>query len=287
MLHRYKLTLLLTMIAGCTRAVPASGPVPTPANSTHPLSATGWRIIPTTEPQEYRSIVNTTLELDSASTRIRDTVTVHARFTLSLRRFPTLVVVSGSVDAFSIEAGSRIGVPVRLTTLPLSFAGRVTAKGLTLEPVGGQTKDQTTDCANPELTALGIVERSLMVIPEELQHGVSWTDSSSMTGCTGSVPVTVISIRTYEVLGETDYAGTIVIALKRTDRKYFGGEGTQGQHRVIMKAEGSGSGVVYVSRITGTMVYYEGEQNAIVTVTSSGLNYRFIQTLKEKTAAVR
>lgn len=295
MSYRYRSALLLITVAGCTRTVPTPEPAPRPADSTQPLSSTSpiigpgsrWRITSSIEPQEYSSIVNTTLELDSASARIHDTVTVHTRFTLSLKRLPTSVTISGSIEAFSIAAGNRVGAPTQLIVLPLSFSGQVNARGLTLKRVAGQTSGQTTDCVNPGITAISTVQRNLVIVPEELQRGASWTDSSSTTGCSGSIPVIVTSIRTYSILGETEYAGDSAIALKKTDRTYFNGEGAQDQHRIIVKGEGSGSGVLYVTRSTGMMIDYESKHNTVVTITSSGQNQRFIQIVKEKTVAVR
>jgi hypothetical protein len=101
--------------------------------------------------------------------------------------------------------------------------------------------------------------------------------------CSGGIPVTAISNRTYQVLGEGVIGSTPVILLERHDRSSSTGEGSSGQHRVSIQADAVGSGQVAIDRVTGILVDDLSTYSTSITIRSSGRIQKFTQAVKEHT----
>ncbi len=225
------------------------------------------------------------LELQSDTAAMRATVTTSAGFTLSASRETGLTRIRGTLDSFSTQTNGRIVAADPPLAVPLAFTGRLVAGGFHLDSLNGQAPG-TGDCRNPGLNNLSPLRQSLVAVPLTLAPGTAWVDSSTVTVCSGSVPLQLSAVKSYRVSGEGNRNGAPVIIIDRTDRFTASGEGTQGQHRVTVTTRGSGSAKVYVDRTTGFLNSSEGEQQAQVTITASGRTQAFIQTVKEQTVVV-
>ena len=287
----FRLALSLLAIS-CTRAASAPEPVLGPDTGTPttapPAASSGksWTITPGTQPRRYVSTASITLELLSDTAAVRDVITQRARFTLLTASASGSTSFLGSIDALTTDAGARIestGAPV---AFPVTFTGHIANRAVILDALNGQSRKSQTECSDPALSALSVVHRNIIILPAQLLQGMTWTDSTSISGCNGNIPVTTLSIRTYRVLGEAESEGRPAILIDRIEKTFSTGEGSENQHRILITTEGTGAGKIYVDRASGMLLDSEGEQRADITLRGGRLQ-RFRQTVKERTTAER
>ena len=246
-----------------------------------------WALTPDENFHSYTSKAVTTLELREEAGMVRDSFAVTLDFTMRIHRNTESSRVTGTLDRLQREAGNRASQAEPPVAMPFSFTGRVTSGGLFLDSAGGHAVATVADCESAGLNQMGVVQRNLSVVPLMLQTGTSWIDSSTVTICSGSIPVEFTSVRTYTVAGEIRESGDGAIVVERSERTRATGEGTQGQHRVGLQATGSGSARLFLEPATGLLRLAEGESRTAITIRSSGRQQQFVQTVKERTTRVR
>lgn len=208
---------------------------------------------------------------------VRDPITVITAF--SIRQYPNQDRISGAVTR--VEIG---GTDADSTgTLPFAFAGAFRNGGVVLDSINGQPVGSFIDCQNLALNRMSAVQRNLVRPPATISQGQTWTDSATVTSCSGSMPVEITTIRAYRVLGETGG----VVTIERSDRMVAAGQGAQGQHRITLQAQGTGLARLDLDRLTGELSEASGEFRSEVTVGSSGRLQHFRQTVRERTQLAR
>jgi hypothetical protein len=145
----------------------------------------------------------------------------------------------------------------------------------------GQASQSYADCSKDALSTTGAVQRAVIALPLVLHKDMVWTDSATTNSCSGSIPVTSTTVRRYRVVGETSGSNRGVL-LERQDRTTLSGEGSQGQHRVRLKSDGSGTAQVVIDAETGAVLESNGVHTASVVVTASGRDQRFTQRTREQ-----
>ena len=287
--NRYFRLSIAFLALGCSSTASSPGPVLGPApNASAPgvslpgSSGRSWTITPATEPRRYSSTATVSLELVSDSATIREAITQRTRFTLLTGSASGSTSFLGSVEALSTDTPARIGQPAPLPVFPISFTGHIVNGTITLDALNGQSAVASMQCSNPAVSALNVVQRNVIILPTQLTQGMTWRDSTTAAGCSGSIPITTISIRNYRVIGEIEVSGRAAIAIERTEKTLSTGEGSENQHRVLLRTEATGNTKIYVDRFSGALLSSEGEQRADVTV-AAGRAQRFKQTVKETT----
>ena len=260
--------------------------------SPEPVAATGesnpvlntrsaWTIISDTRQHQYRAVSSSLLELSDTAGITRDSITAVVDFTLSMNRVPEALSYSATVVSMSAQGGVKTGTAMS-ARLPFSFGGRFSQSQLTLEPSPGQPASVLTDCSNEALSSTPVIQRAIVPMPLALQKDMTWTDSVSTVTCSGSIPVTSVAVRRYRVVGETIRRQTAGILLERQDKTTSAGEGSQGQHRIRLRSDGSGTAQLIVDSQTGALVESNATHTATVVITSSGRDQRFTQRTREK-----
>ncbi len=288
MLNRSSKLVVFFLAAACTRAstVPGSSveiadPMTSaPASTGSPRQS--WSIIAGTLPLEYSSTVTTTLELLSDSAAIHESVLQRSRFTLLTASASGSTSFLGSIHDLSTEAGNRIGQPDVRLSFPITFTGHVLNGVIVLDALNGQARKSREDCSDPALSALSLIHRNIIILPSRLIPGMTWSDSTSAAVCSGTVPITTTSIRTYRVAGESNHEGRPALLIERNEKILSTGEGSQNQHRISIKTEGKGFSKFYIDRVTGALLDSNGEQQTEITINASRLQ-RFKQTVRERT----
>jgi hypothetical protein len=283
--------VLGTIAIACAPSVAGTPPSPTTENKENPEVSrpvlpglASWKLEPSTAEQTYLATTNTELQLSDSSTTLRDVLTAKTEFRLSVSRNPRSSSIVATVNSFSLQGGSRTGSPEALPQLPLSTIGHFESNKLTLTPSAGRSS--STDCTNTAVSTLSVIPRSFILVPVELHTGMTWTDSTSVELCNGSIPVVATSVRFFRVLGESLSGTTPVILLEKHEKVYSTGEGSSGQHRILLKSEGSGVGQVAVDRVTGLLVDATSTYTTTVSIRSSGRDQRFTQVVKEHVGRV-
>lgn len=286
-------TIGLFVIAFVLAACASRGSSPVPATEPTPVSAnaaevpprgriTSWTLVPANQPTRYVSTVIATIESSSDSGITRDTVAQQTRFTLLTATNSGSTAYLGSITEISNLAGNRIGSADRKPVLPVSFTGHISDGRMTIDELNGRVPDNQPDCTDLVYSTLGSIQRRVVVVPPQLTSATAWTDSVTTKTCNGLVPISVTSIRNSRVLGEGEMNGTAAIIIERTERTSSAGEGSDGQHRILLKGETIGSTMLYVDAHTGALLNSEGEQRTSLLVTA-GQSRRFTQVVREKT----
>lgn len=280
-----------TIAAACAPSGAGTPPSPSAGNRENPevsrpvLSGpASWKLEPSTIQHTYLAITATELQLSDSSTTLRDTLAVRTEFQISVLREPRSSSIIATVNSFSLQGGSRTGPLETPPQLPLSATAHLENNRLTLALSAGHSS--STDCTNTAVSTLSVIHRSFILAPLDLHAGMTWTDSTSAELCNGSIPVITTTVRSYHVLGESLSGTTPVILLEKHETLHSAGEGSSGQHRVLLSSEGSGVGQVAIDRATGLLIDDTSTYTAIVSVRSSGRDQRFTQVVKEHVTRV-
>ena len=289
MLRRISAVFLVFFSFGCARAVSSSEPAPAPeSDGANPIvapnttSGRSWMIVPATEPHRYRSTTTVIVELLSDSASVRDSLTYLTTFTLLTGTASGSTSFLGSVDAVSTSAGTHIGSPEPLPLLPLTFTGHITNAIVVHDALKDRSGNIPLDCSSTALATLKAVHRSVISLPAQLYQNMTWRDSTVFTGCSGTIPTTTISVRGFRVLGEVPHATGLAILLEQTGKLLSTGEGSQGQHRVVIMSQGTATARVQVNRASGALLEWDGQERTSILVTA-GHSQRFTQTVRETT----
>lgn len=294
MLPRLQKLFLIALFTGCARLIPEAGPAPSPKGEvsepteiSRKNSGRSWLIVPATRPQRYNSTITTTVELLSDQGIIRDSLRRKMTFSLLTATASGSTSFLGSVEAASSEAGARMGRGSEvLSVLPLTFTGHTTGINLIVDALSDRTGNLNHDCSSPALSTLQTVHRNVFTLPTPLVSGATWTDSITFSGCSGAIPTKTVSVRVFQVLSEAENAGQQALLLKATGHSLSSGEGTEGQHRVLVQSEGTESAHILIDRTTGALLDWNGQEKTLLTV-KAGYSQRFTQTVHVRTMAER
>ncbi len=241
--------LALLILTSCSRGSSTVSPAPVPERQpTVPgegpsiAGPSSWTFSASSAPRSYVTTESTTVTLDSQ----RDSSVTVTAYTIQQRQAGTTIGIKGSID--------RIFPSGPTQSPPFPFSGSIRGGGLTIDSIQGHQVPVVMTCEEPALNRLGVVRRNVFMAPSTLSRNQSWTDSSTVPACSGSIPVQVTQIREYRVLGETGGA----VLVDRRDRTVASGEGSQGQHRISLQARGTGSGQLRLDRMTGEVISATG-----------------------------
>jgi hypothetical protein len=287
------LTLISTIACASSSTIPTPE-IPSPQSSnekpsqpiiTERNSSKSWQLTPTSDVQHYSTTVTTTVQQSAAPTIAIDTVTTRTEYSLSLTRSTTAVSLTGSIQAFTVRAGARIGTEDAMSSFPVSFAGHVQDHHLQLDILSPdhQTSASSVSCETPAKAALITIERNLFVTPMNLRAGLTWEDSLSSQICSRDILLNLTILRTYKVIGEGSSNGTSAIVVDVTEKTLSAGEGSQDQHRIIVNSQATKTGHLYLDAITGLLLNLSSETQTTLQIQASGKNQQFLQISKETT----
>jgi hypothetical protein len=261
----------------CRSALPPeSGPAPVVVpepSAAEPRTNTAdrWTLVPVSNPRRFTSIINTTIELQEAAGIQRDSLASTFTYSLGVNRTGDPVSYTATLESVSLRGGQRTSLPTASITSPFSFSGRIEKNRIS-------TDSTFSDCSSNPANAVPVIQRSLIVAPLSLRKNMTWSDSVSSAVCSGSIPVTMTAIRDYRVIGETSQG----ILLERHDRTTAAGEGSQGQHIVRLKTDGSGTAQITIDRETGELLQSTATSSTTAIITASGRDQKFVQAVRER-----
>jgi hypothetical protein len=270
----------------CAPSIAATPPSPSTGstenpNVSHPIlpGPASWTLEVSTIEHTYLAITGTQLQLTDSAITLRDTLAARTEFRISVSREPRSSSIIATVNSFAVQGGSRTGSIETPPQLPLSAIGHLENNKFTFAPA--VVRSPSTSCTNSAVSTLSVIHRSFILVPFELHTGMTWMDSTSAELCNGSIPIIATSVRTFRVLGESLSGTTPVILLEKHEKLHSTGEGSSGQHRVLLNSEGSGIGQIAIDRATGLLVDDASTYTTTVSIRSSGRDQRFTQVVKE------
>lgn len=281
-------------LAGILGCAPTAGnfPPPTPAPETtpEPIVVPGiprndrnmvWKIAPTPQTNSYRAVLKATVEEKSQHDNRMDSFTTTTDFSLKLTRSSNRLEISGVIFAIENNANQTSQFFRKSLPHPMSFDGNVSDHIVSVRITRPDQSSSTTPCSDSSESALSIISRDLIIVPQEITVGKDWQDSTTNLVCSGSLPVLVSVIRKFKIIGETTVDGIAALKLERTEKSVTSGEGSQGQHQISLKGTGMGTGQIYIDASTGLLLGLTATSRSELLITSSGRSQNFTQTTEE------
>jgi hypothetical protein len=179
------------------------------------------------------------------------------------------------IDTSATTTQGLIG-SVQPIQLPIQISGSFTDSALTIstETAGGK-------CNAVSSMLVTDLHNLLVAFPEQLSTGVSWKDSTDVTGCQAGVATSAHTTRVYIVSGNASYEGYPVLAVLRTDTTRAKGEGGLQQHRISIDATGTGTALYYIDVESGRIVRLTVDQLLNLDITVSARQSQFKQNSKQ------
>ncbi len=262
-------------------------------SSSQPITGTitsrkTWNITRTPAPQAYVSNIRVSVELQTPTEILRDSLVSITDFTISRTQSSNTVAFIGSIDSTAVTPGRVIGRSISTNSPPLTFGGRLENGHLQLDSTSrGPTQGSGAECDSSIAPFLPAIEPIVLAVPAQLNHEMTWTDSVSISSCQGSIPITLTRIHTYHVRGEQSLDGRLLLLLDRTDKNTAAGEGAQGQHWLTVQAQGTGSAQLQLDPSTGALFHSDGHHVDTVLITTSGRIQKFTQTTRETLSQIQ
>ena len=277
----FLLSALLPVLVSCRSATPRTEPEPITPEKTSPLPASpelsphdSWLLQPTEHQYKYRSSTISSVIMDQGTASLRDSTALTTDFSVSISRNTRGASYSVTVEGLSLASASRVSPSVvPALPSPVSFSGRIEMNQISFST--------PADCNTQVSSVFPVIQRLLILPPLQLRRGQTWTDSTSALACSGSIPVTLTALRQYRVVGETNSGGRSGLLLERLDKTTSAGEGSEGQHRVQLKSEGTGQTQLLIDPLTGALLEATGTNTTLATVTASGRSQKFTQLSRE------
>lgn len=269
---------LVCLVAACTPTARAPRPTPLPSLPSPvplPPGSGPWTFNHAPGAVSYQVSRSAEIESRSDSGSHRETSTNLTHELLTLERVGDTIQFTAVVDTFWTTTQGTIG-PVQPVQLPVQLLGSLVGDSLII------STDSVADKCSPVSSALsGDLHNLLVRFPVQLSQGTRWRDSVDLQTCQGMIPTTAHITRSYMVSGETEYQGSPVLVVQRTDMIRAHGEGAQQQHRVTLDATGTGNAVYYLSPKDGRIVRLNAGQDLDLAITASGRVHRFKEISKQ------
>jgi hypothetical protein len=183
---------------------------------------------------------------------------------------------TASIDSFATTSTQGLISPVQSVQLPAQIAGLLDDNGITI------SNEPTGEKCNPVNSVLVRDLHNLLVpFPTPLSAGTTWKDSVDVSSCQSGVLLSVHTAQSYLVSGEVLHEGQAVVLVSRADTASASGEGGLQQHRVTIKANGTGTALYYLNPVTGRVVRITIDQVLNFRVSASGKLYEFKQSSKQ------
>ncbi|HZK79159.1 MAG TPA: hypothetical protein VFC35_09630 [Gemmatimonadaceae bacterium] len=290
MKHPLSAVLAFYFLTGCAISssapvAPTPSPISSPRETSNPSAAPEaraktWRIIPTSASQTYTSVLASSIHQSDGSDARDDSLIVTSTYSISIQRSADTISITGSINDFRIDVHGRLlSVDSIQPKLPLSFTGKITTTRIRLQTTD-KVQSQTL-CDDISQTPLGIVQRNVFTIPIEVTNEQSWRDSTTSAICNGSLPISVTTLRSYQLIGTAQLDGVSVLVIDQKERALSSGEGSQGQHRIFIQTLGNTTRRLYADKTSGLLIASKAESKVELSIQSSGRVQHFIQTSTE------
>jgi hypothetical protein len=284
------LSVFLCAACSGTPLVPGL-PSPTPVpETTAELPRAGkrspdfWKITPSSQTRSYSSLLTTVITQNENPSSRRDSLTTQIIYSLSATQSSDTLRFSGFINTYEIE-GIQSQADISEPTLPIRFTG-ISADHVLVTQTVSSMKNNSTACTDPSRFPIQTIQRNLFSLPLEITAQQTWTDSTVSIICNGTLPVTLTSVRTLQAKGESEFEGTPVLVLEENEKTFSKGEGSQGQHRIIIETRGVTTGRIYVERISGQLLTVNSTNSTLVSIQTSGRIQHFQQKSTEITRQV-
>src|SRR6476620_9963643 len=197
--RKTRLASLIFVISACSSHTrgPEVAPYPSlpePAETTtnRISSAAGvWTFTASETSHTYQSTTNIIVHEISTIRSRADTLKLNTRFTIKLNQLQNPATISGHIDSVLLEQTTRQNPEVNNAASGMGFSGQITDTEVTLKLTATQS-----ECSSPLTSILGEIRPVIATHPKTLSLTSVWTDSVSVSSCSGAgIPTTLKIIR--------------------------------------------------------------------------------------------
>ena len=265
--HPALIILLLGFTVACASAPAAGGPPDVPVTRRDSVVSVPGQSVPAASTRlvldysagtfshdlEQRTIISVGADSFAAA---QDTLLTTASLTYSIERVGDSLRVTAMVDSLSVSsvrdtAGSRrLAAPVRVELEP-SRDPVVT--------VPAPDSVVLSSCDSMEEAARAIAEDVHLRIPKNTQPRQRWSDSVSKVVCRGGIPMTAVTVSTFEAQDVQARSDSLILPIIRRSALTLAGSGTQGTRRITVSGTGMSETTFHYDLRAGAFLHSEGQ----------------------------
>ena len=274
--------LVVALILGCAPQVPRQEPSPVTARpvAEPPRVPTSWRITPSPLAAEYlveqRAVIQTTNDSGTFS----DTTALLTE--VSLRRTSD-GGFAGLIQSAALAAQGSQPIPLPGIAVPLAFSVLPALRGEFTGPVL-RPGPSAGPCRTAGEIPLGGVRDLLVLLPDSVSVGATWSDSGSYQTCRDGAVLTVTTHRAFRVRGFRADSGEGSLSIDRTTRTTLRGSAARGDDTTLVQGTGTGTMTIFVHGRTGAVLSAEGSGSLEIIVRGRTKLERARQVLQSRIA---
>ena len=167
---------------------------------------------------------------------LQDTLLTTGSLTYSVQRLNDTLRIIGVVDSLAISSARDSTGPRRLLT-PVTVALEPDTAAPTM--VAPDSTAMPSSCDSMEDAARAIARDILIRIPANAHPHQRWTDSTSVVVCRGGIPMTAVTVSTFEIQPVQPRGDSLIVQIIRRSTLSLSGTGTQGVRRISVAGTGT------------------------------------------------
>ncbi|HET7583991.1 MAG TPA: hypothetical protein VFK13_03740 [Gemmatimonadaceae bacterium] len=252
--YRLALVLLASVLAACStpsgQLPPPQRPVPRPSTPAPSRTVAHWQPLLVPGYTSYDIATSTLIqEGDSTAALMTDSSTTRVAVTLTLQPTAGGLAAVVTLDSATLQWGDSTAV------LPANV--QHSSNSVFLTNTGAQQAGQALapvacDSAAPISVP---VQQLVVALPDTVQVGSSWEDTTSMTTCRAALPISVAARHSYHVVrSDPSIAGTALVIQRSSELRYSAGDSSGGGYALLLTGTGHGSGTLLVDAEHGALI---------------------------------
>jgi hypothetical protein len=273
---------LLTYMLACTPptrrpdpSLPPPAALPTATPQPRPPAPAASRTFRYT-PGEHQYLLTTdatlSLQADSVRPPLESHTTTRILYTLSLDTSTQPFHISGSIDSFTVQRGSRIPTPVGSSLqLPLRWSSISTSPGASSCSIASEL--------------IASAQELLPRLPDNLPDGHHWKEETSRSICRAELPVTVSTVHQYQVTGPVVLEGHTLLQITRSTSATLAGQRLEGDRPITLVGSASGSAELFISLELGRLIARTEQSQTEIAIETPRGTTRLTQELRSQLRA--
>ncbi len=198
---------------------------------------------------------------------LQDTLRTSALLTYSIQRPNDTLRIVAVVDSLSVaSARDTAGPRLLVTPVTLELEPAWRNDSTAIPPLGVDSTAPAVDstivpssCDTMADAARAIARDVLIRIPSNAQPRQQWTDSTSIVVCRGGIPMTAITVSTFEIQDVMPRGDSLILPVIRRSSLTLSGVGTQGARTITVTGSGTSETVLSYELRGGVFLESRGE----------------------------
>lgn len=182
--------------------------------------------------------------------------------------------LAGMVVSYSVAVGLDTAAVPAGVTLPFSFTAESSTDGA--QP--GFVIPDATSCALPNAAVVQGARDTWLSLPDTLEPGKAWRDSTTYLTCRDDIPLTIVVSRLFVPTGARMRDGQLAVIVQRVTSWRVTGSGLQFGEPLAIQGDGEGTMVLEVALAGGVILYGEGRSELRLEMEGRRRKQRLVQS---------